>query len=108
MIGTDIVNEIAKLIRQRDVIPKDPKQSKEIKAKTGIAAPKDAVVLSKSAEAYAQTSAQTSQASVSTAEFEKEQGMKVERLRALVNSGNYSMDEKTVESIAERIANTLM
>ena len=101
MISSDIVNEIAHLIRQRDVTLKDPKEVKEIKAKTGISAHKDAVELSKAAEAYAHPAA-------STTEFEKEQGMKVERLKSLVGAGNYHLDPHMVESIAEKIANMLL
>lgn len=101
MIGTDIVNEIAHLIRQRDVTFKDPKEVKEIKARSGMAEPKDAVELSKTAVDYAN-------ASVSATGLEKEQGMKVERLKALVNSGNYKMDPKMVENIAANIAKMLI
>ena len=101
MMSTDIVNEIAHLIRQRDVTLKSPKDVKEVKAQSGMTAPQDAVELSKSAEAYAH-------APVSTSEYEKDQGMKVERLKALVASGNYKMDPKMVENIAERITNTFL
>jgi anti-sigma28 factor (negative regulator of flagellin synthesis) len=101
MMSTDIVNEIAHLIRQRDVTLKGPKEVKEIRAQSGLAGPQDAVQLSKAGEAYAH-------APVSTSEYEKEQGMKVERLKALVSTGNYKMDPKMVENIAERITNMLL
>ncbi len=110
MISTDIVNEIAHLIRQRDVSLKDPKEVKEIKAKAAIATPIDEVQLSKTAEAYthAAPAAGSTSPAASTAVYENEQGMKVERLKALVNSGNYKMDPKMVESIATNIAKMLI
>ncbi len=91
----------AHLIRQRGVTLKGPKEVKEIKTQSGLTDPQDAVQLSKTAEAFAH-------APVSTTEYEKEQGMKVERLKALVASGNYKMDRKMVENIAERITNMLI
>ncbi len=101
MIGTDIVNEIAHLISQRDIKPKDSKGVKEVRVKTAISQPHDAVELSRTATAYAH-------AAGSTAEYEKEQGMKVEHIKSLVNAGNYTMDQKTIETIAERITNMLL
>jgi len=109
MISNDIVNEIAHLIRQRDVTHKDSKENKVAKASTPITEPKDEVELSKTAESYiAHSSSSPASSAVSTAEFEKEQGMKVERLKSLVQSGNYKMDPKMVETIAERITSMLM
>jgi anti-sigma28 factor (negative regulator of flagellin synthesis) len=96
MMTTEIVNEIAHLMRQRELSLKDPK---EIKAqKSVIEAPKDEVELSQSGEFYSNP--------VSTSnEYEKDQFMKVERLKSLVQTGNYKMDEDMVNTIAERIAN---
>jgi anti-sigma28 factor (negative regulator of flagellin synthesis) len=101
MMSTDIVNEIARLIQQRNVTLKNRKDIKDVKADTGISARRDEVELSSAAEAYAH-------AGISTSEFEKEQGMKVERLKALVSAGNYKMDNHVVEAIAERITNMLI
>jgi anti-sigma28 factor (negative regulator of flagellin synthesis) len=101
MISSSITNEIAHLIQQREVTLKGSKDSKELKVKSRIETPKDAVQLSKTGAAF-------SSSATSTSEFEKEQGMKVERLKSLVSSGNYKMDSHMVETIAERIANTLV
>ena len=101
MMTTDIVNEIARLMAQREVGLKDPKQARHLKAQKGLSEPQDQVTLTSLAKSYAN-------AAGSTSEFEQEQGMKVERLKALVGSGNYKMDPKVVATIAERIANTLM
>ncbi len=101
MMTTDIVNEIARLMSQRDVGLKDPKDSKEIKAQRGISKVQDEVKLTSTAKAYANHEGAAS-------DLENEQNMKVERLKALVGGGNYHMDHDMVESIAERIANMLV
>jgi anti-sigma28 factor (negative regulator of flagellin synthesis) len=101
MISTDIVNEIARLMAQRELSLKDPKEAKQLKAQKGMIAPQDQVTLSSVGKSYAS-------AAGSTSELEKEQGMKVERLKALVGDGNYKMDHQMVETIAERIANMLV
>jgi flagellar biosynthesis anti-sigma factor FlgM len=101
MNTTDIVNEVARIMRQRDVSLKDPKETREIKAKREIEAPHDEVTLTSSAKNYASSAAQAP-------EYEKDQMMKVERLKSLVNAGQYKMDHQTVETIAERIANMLL
>ncbi|MDB5047413.1 MAG: hypothetical protein JWO30_484 [Fibrobacteres bacterium] len=100
MMTTDIVNEIARLMAQRDLSLKDPKEIKQLKAQKGLTAPQDQVTLTAAGKSYAAAS--------STSELDKEQAMKVERLKALVGGGNYKMDQQMVESIAERIANTLV
>ncbi len=100
MISTDIVNEIAHLMAQRDLSLKDPKEAKQLKVQKGLTAPQDQVTLTSLAQNYASAG--------STSELEKEQGMKVERLKALVGDGNYKMDHQMVETIAERIANMLV
>jgi anti-sigma28 factor (negative regulator of flagellin synthesis) len=101
MMSTEIVNEIARLMAQRDLSLKDPKDAKQLKAAKGLSTPKDEVILTASAQSYAS-------AGTPEAEMERDQAMKVERLKALVGSGSYKMDQHTVESIAERIANTLL
>jgi anti-sigma28 factor (negative regulator of flagellin synthesis) len=95
MMTTEIVNEIAHLMRQRDLSLKDPK---EVKAqKSVLDTPQDEVELTKTGEFYANP--------VSTSnEYEKDQYMKVERLKSLVQSGNYKMDKDMVNNIAENIA----
>jgi anti-sigma28 factor (negative regulator of flagellin synthesis) len=100
MMTTDIVNEIARLMAQREVGLKDPKDAKEIKAKRDLAEVRDQVTLSETAKSFASQEADGGYAA--------EQAMKVERLKALVNGGNYHMDKEMVESIAERIANMLV
>ena len=98
MMTTQIVNEIAHLMRQRDLSLKDPKEAKLQKSAD---VPKDEVELSPAGEAFAHP--------VSTSnEYEKEQHMKVERLKTLVNHGNYRMDSDMVEAIASRIAKMFM
>ena len=98
MMTTQIVNEIAHMIRQRDLSLKDPK---EVKLQKSSDVPKDEVTLSAAGEAFAHP--------VSTSnEYDKEQYMKVERLKSLVNSGSYHMDPDTVEAIASKIAKMFM
>ena len=97
---TEIVNEIARLMRARDLGP--TKESKELKAKHDLAVRHDEVELSEKAQTFAAKTAGAVNA------YEKEQLMKVERLKSLVTSGNYKMDDEVVTSIAERIANTLV
>lgn len=101
MIKNDIVNEIARLMAQREVGLKDPKEAKELKAQRGISQRPDEVTLTSAAKTYASHEAAAS-------DWENEQYMKVERLKALVAGGNYHMDKEMVESIAERIANMLV
>ena len=98
MITNDIITQVANIIRTRDLSQKDPK---EIKVQRDILAPVDEVELSSAGESYANpVSAQP--------DYEKDQHMKVERLKALVQKGNYKMDETMVDSIAERIAKNLL
>lgn len=104
MISTDIVNEIARLMAQRDLSLNDHKEAKQLKAQKGLSAPQDQVTLTSVGKSYANAAGTSSLVS----DLEKEQGMKVERLKALVGGGNYKMDHQTVESIAERIANMLV
>ncbi len=98
MITNDIVNQVAHLIRTRDLSQKDPK---EIKVRRDITAPVDEVEISRAGGSYANP--------VSTqSDYEKDQHMKVERLKALVRNGNFKMDEDMVDNIAENIARNLL
>lgn len=101
MMTTDIVNEIAHLIRQKDVSLKDPKEVKDKPASQAISEPHDEVTLTDTAQSYASASADATG-------YEKDQHMKVERLKSLVSSGNYKMDPQMVETIAERITKTFL
>ena len=99
MMSTEIVNEVARLMRSRDLSSKD---QKEIKVqKSPIDAPKDEVELSPAGESYANPVATSN-------EYDKEQHMKVERLKSLVQSGSYKMDPDMVENIASNIAKMFM
>ncbi len=98
MMTNDIVSQVAHLIRTRDLSQRDPK---EIKVQKELAPPKDEVELSTTGESYANpVTAQP--------EYEKDQHMKVERLKALVQKGNYKLDEDMVNNIAENIAKGLL
>ena len=101
MMTNDIVNEIARLMAQREVGLKDPKEAKQLKAKGGLSQSPDQVTLTNTAKTYASHEA-------AGTDYENEQYMKVERLKALVGGGNYHMDHEMVESIAETIANMLV
>lgn len=101
MKTNDIVTEIAHLMAQRELTLKDPKETKELKSKKGISNPKDTVTFTSKAQTYAASGTEVSS-------YEKEQNMKVERLKTLVNQGHYKMDDAMVSTIAERIANTLV
>lgn len=98
MLTNEIVSQVAHLIRTRDLSQKDPK---EIKVQKEILAPKDEVELSTAGENYAHPVTTQS-------EYEKDQHMKVERLKALVQGGHYKLDEGMVNSIAERITRDLL
>lgn len=100
MKTTDIVNEVARLLEQRDLGLKDPKEGKHIKAKRPLVQAHDEVELSDSAKAYAGHESGT--------DYENDQYLKVGRLKSLVASGDYHMDPSMVETIAERIANMLV
>jgi anti-sigma28 factor (negative regulator of flagellin synthesis) len=101
MINNDIVNEIARLVAQRELTLKDPKETRELKSKKGISNPTDTVTFTSKAQSYASSGTEISS-------YEKEQNMKVERLKSLVSEGHYKMDDAMVSTIAERIANTLV
>jgi hypothetical protein len=101
MKTTDIVNEVARLMAQRELGLKDPKDAPELKAKRALPVARDAVELSDSAKAFAVHDA-------SGTAYENDQYLKVERLKSLVNSGAYHMNPEMVETIAERIANMLV
>jgi len=97
----DIVNKIAHLVAQRELTLKDSKDIKELRTKKGLSAPQDTVTFTAAAQSYAESGTAVSG-------YEKDQNLKVERLKALVNSGNYKIDDAVESSIAERIANTLV
>jgi anti-sigma28 factor (negative regulator of flagellin synthesis) len=99
MKSTDIVNEVARLVAQRDLGLKDPKDAKPLKAEKAAAA-HDEVELSDSAKAFV--------GHASGSDYENEQYLKVGRLKSLVSGGNYHMDPSMVDTIAERIANMLV
>lgn len=101
MINNDIVNEIAHLVAQRELTLKDPKETKELKSKRGISTPTDTVTFTSKALSYASSGTEISS-------YEKEQNLKVERLKSLVSQGHYKMDDAMVSTIAERIANNLI
>jgi anti-sigma28 factor (negative regulator of flagellin synthesis) len=96
MDTNNIISQVAQLIRTRDIGPKDPK---EIKVQKQVEPPKDEVELSSAGESFA---------SAALPDYEKEQAMKVERLKSLVQTGNYKMDEEMINNIAERIAKNLL
>jgi anti-sigma28 factor (negative regulator of flagellin synthesis) len=98
MLTNDIVSQVAQLIRTRDLSQKDPK---EIKVHKEILAPKDEVEISSTGESYANPVS-------SSPDYEKDQHMKVERLKVLIQKGNFKLDEDMVNSIAERIAKSLL
>jgi anti-sigma28 factor (negative regulator of flagellin synthesis) len=93
MITTDIISEVARIMRQQAAT----KDAKDMKVHKTELERRDEVELTKAASDYARTS-------TSGADREAEQKMKVERLKSLVNSGNYKMDEDMVETIAANIA----
>src|SRR5688572_1460530 len=98
MMTNDIISQVAHLIRTRDLSQKD---QKDIKVQKEISAPKDEVELSSAGETYANPVSPVP-------EYEKDQHMKVERLKALVQKGNYKLNEEMVNSIAEKIAKNLL
>lgn len=100
MKTTDIVNEVARLVAQRDLGLKDPKDAKPLKAKKALEAAHDEVELSDSAKAFVGHEA--------ASDYENEQYLKVGRLKSLISDGNYHMDPSMVDTIAERIANMLV
>jgi anti-sigma28 factor (negative regulator of flagellin synthesis) len=93
MISSEIVNEVARILRQSST----QKDAKEVVAQAKPAEPRDEVELTATASDYVKPSENGK-------EYEKEQSMKVARIKALVASGNYKMDEDMVKTIASRIA----
>jgi anti-sigma28 factor (negative regulator of flagellin synthesis) len=93
MITTEIVSEIARIMRQQVA----GKEVKDLQVPKSELQRHDEVELTETAAKYAH-------AKGSGSEMEKEQKMKVERLKSLVASGNYKMDEDMVEAIASKIA----
>jgi anti-sigma28 factor (negative regulator of flagellin synthesis) len=93
MITSDIGSEVARILRQQA----SGKDAKEVKGHKTELERRDEVELTQAASDYARSSSKGS-------ELEAEQRMKVERLKSLVNSGNYKMDQEMVETIAANIA----
>jgi anti-sigma28 factor (negative regulator of flagellin synthesis) len=91
----EIVSQLAQLLRQKEPTSRDTKQA--LKIRDDLFEPKDEVELSSAGAEY-------SNPVTNQTDFEKEQHMKVERLKTLVASGNYRLDEDIVESIASDIA----
>jgi hypothetical protein len=98
MMTTEIVQQVAQLLRTKELHPKD---AKDIKIQKDTSAPMDEVELSSTGELYANPVA-------SQSEYEKEQFMKVQRLKSLVKTGTYHMDKDAVEAIAANIAKMFM
>ncbi len=92
---TEIVSQLAHILRQ-ELNPKDPK---DLKVRKPVDFPKDAVEISKSTEALLVATQN---------DLEKEQQFKVERLKSLVQSNGYHLDDSTIENIAGRIAKSLL
>ena len=99
MEAPEIVSQVAHLLRQRGAWNKD--LNKDYKVRQEPVVPKDEVELTETGAHYAQAAGAQS-------EYDKEQAMKVERLKALVQSGNYHMDQDMVEAIAGNIAKMFM
>lgn len=91
----EIVSQLAQLLRHKELTSKDPKQP--LKIREDLFEPKDEVELTSAGTQYSNPVTQQT-------DFEKDQHMKVERLKSLVASGNYRLDEDMVESIASDIA----
>jgi flagellar biosynthesis anti-sigma factor FlgM len=88
-------------VAQRDLGLKDPKDTKRLRDDKGLSVAQDQVTLTSAAKTYASSA-------TSVSDLDKEQAMKVERLKALVDGGNYKIDPHMADSIAENIANMLM
>ena len=97
MIATEIVNQVAQIMRQKAML-KDEKNPDALK---NVAVQKDEVELTSRAAAY--TSSEPN-----VPGYEKDQVMKVERLKSLVSTGNYKLDDNMVQEIASRIAKMFM
>jgi hypothetical protein len=97
MISTEIVNQVAQIMRQKASL-KDAKNQDSLKH---IEVQRDEVELSPKGEAYIANDSKAP-------DYEKEQGMMVERLKSLVTSGNYRMSDDMVQEIASRIAKMFM
>ena len=101
MKTNEIVNEIARLVRQRDLSLKDPKETKELKSKKGISARNGRG----DPDVHGAILCRLRCRGLGIREGAIHEGRAAESAR---EQGNYKMDDAMVESIAERIANTLV
>jgi anti-sigma28 factor (negative regulator of flagellin synthesis) len=100
METSKIVSQVAHLMRQRTRLQKDPNRDAKLR--------NEPVVHNADQVQLTNTASQYSQASGSQYPYEKDQSMKVERLKTLVQSGNYNMDDPVIAAIAGNIAKMLL
>ncbi len=93
---TSIISQIA-----QKVFYKNAKVPDELQAKRESHVVKDKVTLSSMAVAY------KSEATTSP-EVDPDRQMHIERIKSLVQSGNYQMNNKVIEDIAEKIVKSFM
>ena len=91
----EIVSHLAQLMRQRGVWENDPGKQARVKEQPTVPE-RDAVELTQAGAHYAASGSET--------DLEKDQAMKVERLKVLVENGNYRMNDEMVAQIAGDIA----
>ena len=91
----EIISQVAQIMRLRGQWEKGPDQETRIPKAPLVH--KDEVNLTETGAHYAQVSGENGN-------YETEQSMKVERLKALVDGGKYRMDAETVNAVAEKIA----
>jgi anti-sigma28 factor (negative regulator of flagellin synthesis) len=92
----EIVSHLAQLIRQRGVWEKDPGKQSRVREQPAVP-DRDAVQLTQAGAHYAASGSEET-------DLEQEQAMKVQRLKALVENGNYHLNDEMVEDIASSIA----
>ncbi len=93
-MSAEIISKVVQILRSQDYGVKDLKAAEVVK---NISEPKDEVSLTEEAETYVvQAATQT--------EFEKEQFLKVERLKSMVRTKTYHMNEEMMDDIAKKIA----
>jgi len=95
METSEIVSHVAHLLRQKARWDKDPNRDVKLRNEP-VAHAQDEVKLTQTGAQYA--------ASAGSADYDQEQSMKVERLKALVENGHYHMDDNVVATIASNIA----
>ncbi len=99
MDSPQIVSQVARLVSQRALLERDPNKDAKIQQEP-VEHNQDQVDLTQTAVQYTQGATSTQGGNA----YQNEQSMKVERLKSLVQSGNYQLDDKTVQTIAARIA----